>query len=185
MVRIVWPGEIQGVRKATVGNWSSQASSPASQGIIVGDGGLDFFDYPDGQRQFEMREKGFYVTGGCSFIAITRNGRRGKRRASVDAMLRRIDRQLPFSLHSSNGAAMRCRIAPAGREAGGTSGSVMHGGFGECEVAREAGAPTRSTRSTSIAAGLRLYLPNPQRVPGCCSKNRSTQYPGEFPQRVR
>src|SRR5438105_5064647 len=50
MVDIVWPGDIAGVRKAIVGNWTNSGLPSASQDIIIGDGGFGFFQYPDAQR---------------------------------------------------------------------------------------------------------------------------------------
>ncbi len=50
MVQLVWPGDIPGVRKAVVGNWTDSQLPSASQDIIIGDGGFGFFQYPDAQR---------------------------------------------------------------------------------------------------------------------------------------
>src|SRR5437764_14748408 len=50
MVRIVWPGDVPGVRRALVGNWMSSGLPAGSQDIVIGDGGFVFFSYPDGQR---------------------------------------------------------------------------------------------------------------------------------------
>jgi hypothetical protein len=50
MVRVVWPGDIPGARRALVGNWSECGLSAGSQDVVVGDGGFGFFAYPDAQR---------------------------------------------------------------------------------------------------------------------------------------
>jgi hypothetical protein len=50
MVRLVWPGDLPGVRRAVVGNWLDSGLAPQSQDVVIGDGGFGFFDYPDGQR---------------------------------------------------------------------------------------------------------------------------------------
>jgi hypothetical protein len=50
MVRVVWPGDVPGVRRALVGKWQTSGLPPASQDVVVGDGGFGFFDYPAGQR---------------------------------------------------------------------------------------------------------------------------------------
>jgi hypothetical protein len=50
MVQLVWPGDIAGVRKAIVGNWTKSQLPSASKDIIIGDGGFGFFQYPDAQR---------------------------------------------------------------------------------------------------------------------------------------
>ena len=50
MVRVVWPGDIPGLRKALVGDWRQSGLPPQSRDVVIGDGGFGFFDYPDGQR---------------------------------------------------------------------------------------------------------------------------------------
>jgi SAM-dependent methyltransferase len=50
MVRIVWPGDIPGVRRAIVGNWLYSGLPAHSQDVVLGDGGFGFFDYPATQR---------------------------------------------------------------------------------------------------------------------------------------
>jgi len=50
MVRVVWPGDIPGVRRGLVGNWLRPPVPPHSQDVVLLDGGIGFFDYPDGQR---------------------------------------------------------------------------------------------------------------------------------------
>jgi len=50
MVRVVWPGDIPGIRTATVGNWLDSGLRPRSQDVVIGDGGFVFADYPVGQR---------------------------------------------------------------------------------------------------------------------------------------
>jgi len=50
MVRVVWPGDIPGVRRAIVGSWLNSGLPLQSQDVVIGDGGFGFFDYPAGQR---------------------------------------------------------------------------------------------------------------------------------------
>jgi SAM-dependent methyltransferase len=50
MVRIVWPGDVPGLRRAVVGNWLDAGLDDHSQDVVIGDGGFGFFSYPDGQR---------------------------------------------------------------------------------------------------------------------------------------
>jgi hypothetical protein len=50
MVRLVWPGDIPGVRRGVVGNWIESGLESGSQDIVIGDGGFGFLSYPDGQR---------------------------------------------------------------------------------------------------------------------------------------
>src|SRR5438046_972511 len=42
MVRIVWPGDVPGVRTARVGDWTNPGLPAKSQDIIIGDGGFVF-----------------------------------------------------------------------------------------------------------------------------------------------
>ena len=50
MVRVVWPGDIPGVRRAIVGSWVDSGLPDQSRDVVIGDGGFGFFDYPAGQR---------------------------------------------------------------------------------------------------------------------------------------
>jgi len=50
MVRLVWPGDLPGVRRGVVGNWLESGFAAGSQDVIIGDGGFAFFGYSDGQR---------------------------------------------------------------------------------------------------------------------------------------
>jgi hypothetical protein len=50
MVRLVWPGDLPGVRRGLVGNWLKTGLASGSQDIVIGDGGFVFFAYPDAQR---------------------------------------------------------------------------------------------------------------------------------------
>jgi SAM-dependent methyltransferase len=46
MVRIVWPGDVPGVRHAVVGDWLHPGLPAGSQDVVIGDGGFGFFDPP-------------------------------------------------------------------------------------------------------------------------------------------
>lgn len=48
MIRLVWPGDIPGVRRAVVGNWLATGLPPASFDLVINDGGFGFFEYPVG-----------------------------------------------------------------------------------------------------------------------------------------
>lgn len=50
MTRLVWPGDVPGLRRAVVGDWLHSGLPPQSQDIVLGDGGFVFFTFPDGQR---------------------------------------------------------------------------------------------------------------------------------------
>jgi SAM-dependent methyltransferase len=50
MVRLVWPGDLPGVRRGVVGDWLTSGLAAGSQDIVIGDGGFAFFSFPDGQR---------------------------------------------------------------------------------------------------------------------------------------
>lgn len=51
MVRVVWPGDVVGVRQAVVGSWMKTGLPPHSRDVVIGDGGMAHFAYPDGQRR--------------------------------------------------------------------------------------------------------------------------------------
>jgi hypothetical protein len=51
MVRIVWPGNVPGVRRALVGNWQNHGFPDHSYDIVIGDGGFGFFSYPDDMQK--------------------------------------------------------------------------------------------------------------------------------------
>ncbi len=50
MVRIVWPGDVPGLRRAAVGNWLDTGLEDHSRDVVIGDGGFVLFSCPDGQR---------------------------------------------------------------------------------------------------------------------------------------
>lgn len=52
MVRLIWPGDIPGRRRAVVGDWMNLSLAAQSQGVIIGDGCFALFDHPRGQRAF-------------------------------------------------------------------------------------------------------------------------------------
>jgi hypothetical protein len=54
MVRLVWPGDVPGVRRAMVGNWMESGQPPRSRDLVIGDGGFGFFDYPIRQRALAL-----------------------------------------------------------------------------------------------------------------------------------
>jgi hypothetical protein len=57
MVRLVWPGDVPGVRRGLVGGWLETGMAPGSQHVVIGDGGFVFFAFPDTQKALlaEMR----------------------------------------------------------------------------------------------------------------------------------
>ena len=57
MVRVVWPGDVAGVRRARVGNWMKSGLPARSRDVVMGDGGFAFLD-PVVQRALtgSMRE---------------------------------------------------------------------------------------------------------------------------------
>jgi hypothetical protein len=57
MVRLVWPGDLPGIRRGLIGNWLNSGLAPGSQDLVIGDGGFVFFGYPESQRALlaEMR----------------------------------------------------------------------------------------------------------------------------------
>ena len=67
MVRMVWPGDIPGVRRAIVGNWLESGLPDGSQDVVIGDGGLGFFDYPATQRALARTMKDLLRPGGLFF----------------------------------------------------------------------------------------------------------------------
>lgn len=50
MVRVVWPGDIPGVRRGIVGDWLTPPVPPRSQDVVILDGGSNFFAFPTGCR---------------------------------------------------------------------------------------------------------------------------------------
>ena len=50
MVKVVWPGDVPGVRRAEVGNWLTPPADAGSQDVVIIDGGNALFDCPTGQR---------------------------------------------------------------------------------------------------------------------------------------
>jgi hypothetical protein len=51
MVERVWPGDIDNVRRAVVGNWLQAGIADHSQQIVINDGIFTFFRYPDRLRE--------------------------------------------------------------------------------------------------------------------------------------
>jgi hypothetical protein len=64
MVRIVWPGDIPGVRKALVGNWLTSGLPPSSRDVVIGDGGFGFFDFPATQHALAKSMRALLRPGG-------------------------------------------------------------------------------------------------------------------------
>ena len=50
MVRLVWPGDVPGLREAVVGDWLRPGTEDHSRDVALADGSFSFFDYPHGQR---------------------------------------------------------------------------------------------------------------------------------------
>jgi len=67
MVRIVWPGDIPGVRRAMVGNWLQSGLPAGSQDVVIGDGGFGFFDYPRRQLALARSMHRLLRSGGLFF----------------------------------------------------------------------------------------------------------------------
>jgi SAM-dependent methyltransferase len=67
MVRIVWPGDIPGVRRALVGNWLQSGFPAGSQDVVIGDGGFGFFDYPATQLALARSMRELLRPGGLFF----------------------------------------------------------------------------------------------------------------------
>jgi hypothetical protein len=57
MVRLVWPGDVPGVRRGLVGDWQKTGMASGSQHVVIGDGGFVFFAFPGTQKALlaEMR----------------------------------------------------------------------------------------------------------------------------------
>jgi hypothetical protein len=64
MVRLVWPGDLRGVRQGVVGNWLESGLAAGSQDLVIGDGGFGFFAYPDAQRALLSELKRVLVPSG-------------------------------------------------------------------------------------------------------------------------
>lgn len=64
MVRLVWPGDIPGVRRGLVGNWLESGMATASQEVVIGDGGFVFFAYPDAERALLAGMRRIIAPGG-------------------------------------------------------------------------------------------------------------------------
>ena len=64
MVRVVWPGDISGTRRAVVGNWTNSGLAPESQDVVISDGGFAWFDYPVGIRQLTLILRTLLKPGG-------------------------------------------------------------------------------------------------------------------------
>ena len=87
MVRIVWPGDVPGVRRAMVGNWLESGLEPHSRDVVIGDGGVVFFDYPQGQRTLTAALHRLLKAGGLLVYRDFAGPRRRETLAEVfDAM---------------------------------------------------------------------------------------------------
>src|SRR5256885_2158287 len=84
MVRIVWPGDVPGVRRALVGNWMNSGLPAGSQDVVIGDGGFVFFSYPDGQQALASELHKLLRPGG---LFIYRHYAQSERRESVGEVL--------------------------------------------------------------------------------------------------
>jgi SAM-dependent methyltransferase len=64
MVRIVWPGDVPGVRRAIVGNWLATGLPTSSFDVVINDGGFGFFNYPTGLRALLKEIRRLLKSGG-------------------------------------------------------------------------------------------------------------------------
>lgn len=85
MLQVVWPGDIPGVRRAVVGNWLDPGLAPRSRDIVIGDGGLGFYDYPGGQRRVLLALRNLLRPGG---LFVYRLFAQQERRETLDEVLR-------------------------------------------------------------------------------------------------
>lgn len=50
MIRVVWPGDVDGRRRAELGNWLNLPVIDGSYDVVTGDGCFNCMDYPEGYR---------------------------------------------------------------------------------------------------------------------------------------
>jgi SAM-dependent methyltransferase len=105
MVRVVWPGDVPGLRRAVVGNWQSSGLPDRSFDVVVGDGGFGFFSYPEGMRDLLAELHRILRPGG---LFLYRHFAQGDPRESVAAVLEAARRGGIGSFH-----AFKWRIAMA------------------------------------------------------------------------
>jgi hypothetical protein len=85
MVRLVWPGDIPGVRRGLVGNWLESGLGSGSQEAVINDGGLTFFSCPDAQRTLLREIRRLLAPTG---VFVCRHYAQVDVRESVDEVLR-------------------------------------------------------------------------------------------------
>ncbi len=81
MVRLVWPGDIPGVRRGLVGNWLKTGMASGSQHVVIGDGGFVFFAYPDAQRALLAEMRRILEPWAVRLSALCRDGAPGAARS--------------------------------------------------------------------------------------------------------
>jgi SAM-dependent methyltransferase len=64
MVKVVWPGDVAGVRQAVVGSWLTPELPAASFDLVINDGGFGFFDFPRGLRELLASMRRLLKPGG-------------------------------------------------------------------------------------------------------------------------
>lgn len=88
MVRVVWPGDIPGVRRAQVGDWRQSGLPPHSRDVVIGDGGFVFFDYPASQRRLVAALRKLLQPRG---LLVYRHYAQSERRESLHDVLAALD----------------------------------------------------------------------------------------------
>jgi SAM-dependent methyltransferase len=84
MVRLVWPGDLPGIRRGIVGNWMESGLEAGSQDIVIGDGGFAFLSYPDGQRALMAELRRVLAPTG---LFVYRHFAQAERHETVDDVL--------------------------------------------------------------------------------------------------
>jgi SAM-dependent methyltransferase len=113
MVRVVWPGDVPGVRRGLVGDWRRPGLPPASQDVVVGDGGFVFFDFPNGQRELLSALRKLLKPGGILVFRLYSQLRQRESLAEViDAA--RAGRMGNFHVFNFRGAMALQEDAAAG-----------------------------------------------------------------------
>ena len=117
MVRVVWPGDVPGVRRAAVGSWLTPCVEGGSQDVVIGDGGFGFFDFPAGQRGLLAVLRRLIKPGG---LFLYRLYAQAPRRESVSEVLAAARANTIGNFH-----AFKWRVAMA-LQANGTAGVRVH-----------------------------------------------------------
>ena len=97
MIDAVWPGDIPGVRRATVGNWLKPGLAENSYDIAFNDGGFGFFEHPSGLRELLNSIRSLIRPGG---LFVGRNFVQAEQRESLAAVLDAARSGMIGSFHS-------------------------------------------------------------------------------------